>query len=191
MKLASQFEKVMEATAAFPHGWPDSPEKVAPFMAALARFYDAARGGNAVYCRKNFTRWAIAALDMPTSLGMPGPDMFKDWTYKDISEYLPDQKGFLTDQNDMLVRDLGSKYGGGSLAFWELSMWSCLLGGQQHEALISELWAHPPLTAASWVRDAELNEGVDDWWPIQVPETLQEWCVATEPPSTAPLVCPQ
>jgi hypothetical protein len=179
-KLTSQFEKVMKAAGEFPHRWPDGPDEVAPFMAALATFYNAARGGNATYCRKNFTRWAIAALDMPTSLCMPGPDMFKDWTYKAVSEYLPDQKGFLTDHNDMLVRELRSKFGGESLAFWELSMWSCLLGGEQTETVISELWAHPPLAAAAWLREAELNESIDDWWPIQVPETLQEWLVAVD-----------
>ena len=182
--LTERFDAVLLQAAQLAEPWPAEASDPRPFLAALADFYAKSRSSGSAsrtptYGCQRFTRWTIAYMEQVN------PSWFGDLDYRDVQSMLPDEKE-LVEANFDLSMPLASLRALSDLAFWEVSMWCCLLSDARAEPFVERMVGQhgvSPEVAMAWLRCREIVVQSDDWgtWPMVVPDTLRAWCEAPSP----------
>ena len=189
--LTEKFSDVLRHAGEFGETWPSSSGDPCPFLRAMGDFYIMARsscctavrdgGGkisNAKYGRANFVRWAVACLDQQS------PDVFSGVTYREIEAILPDEKDHVRRHFDFGDAQLATVRAIADMAFWEVSLWCCLLNAVPDAMLdITHLAGISPKFAVGWRRDREyeLHQAANRsrMWPLVLPNAFSAWHQAT------------
>jgi hypothetical protein len=175
--LTDNFAVVLHEAAIFQEPWPaeDPSADPRPFFTALGEFYARSRRGSVgTYGSQHFTRWFVAFLERRN------PSWLDSLTYSDVEMFLPDEKEQVIKHfSGLMTAPLSTTRQRTDLAFWELSMWSCLLSVDAAAPLVERLADVAPDAALEWRRCVLEAEHLSDdsWtkWPLTVPSTLATW----------------
>jgi hypothetical protein len=175
--LQQKFTGLLSAASEFQVDWPANGADPRPFLEAVSSFYSTAKGSpnTLSYGCKHFSRWFVATLDQNS------PSGFDPLRYSDVEPYLPDEKEHMQDHfpavGETTITKLRQTH---PLAFWELSMWCCLLAAEPKvQPVMQRLLDKSPNGVLEQCREQEFErqKSADPLvvWPVQLPETLDEW----------------
>ena len=118
-------------------------------------------------------------------------DVFSGVKYRDVESLLPDEKEYVSRHFNFGDAPLTSVRAIADMAFWEVSLWCCLLGAIP-DAMpdITHLAGISPKLAVEWrrTREHELRQAADRlrMWPLVLPDVLSAWHPATDAGAGAP-----